>query len=155
RRYRKFLLVGFLCKFQIVMPRYLILNIALWRIATLLFVIHLTIYSPIQSQSTSFNFRRLTNAEGLSDGIVHALVQDNYGFIWIGTKYGLNRFDGINIKTFFSRHGDSSSLGNDYILSLYCDTRANLWVGTFHGLCRYNYSTNSFVNYTTARPVAI
>jgi len=137
------------------MPRYLILNIVLWRVATLFFFILVTIYSPIQSQSTSYNFRRLTNAEGLSDGIVHALVQDKYGFIWIGTKYGLNRFDGINIKTFFSKHGDSSSLGNDYIFSLYCDSKANLWVGTFHGLSRYNYSTNRFVNYTAPRKVVI
>jgi ligand-binding sensor domain-containing protein len=137
------------------MRRYLISNITWWRIATVLFFVQVNFYSHVQSQTASFNFRRLTNAEGLSDGIVHALVQDKYGFIWIGTKYGLNRFDGINIKTFFSRHGDSSSLGNDYILSLYCDTKANLWVGTFHGLSRYNYSTNTFVNYTAPRPVII
>ena len=137
------------------MPHYLSSYIARWRVATLFFLIHLTIYSPIQSQTTSFNFRRLTNAEGLSDGVVHAFVQDKYGFMWIGTKYGLNRFDGINIKTFFSKHGDSSSLGNDYILSLYCDSKANLWVGTFHGLSRYSYSTNSFINYTAPRTVII
>ncbi|HET6769986.1 MAG TPA: two-component regulator propeller domain-containing protein, partial [Chitinophagaceae bacterium] len=137
------------------MSHYFVVNIARWRIAAFLFLIHAIIYSPVQSQPTSFNFRRLTNAEGLSDGIVHAFVQDKYGFIWIGTKYGLNRFDGINIKTFFSKHGDSSSLGNDYIFSLYCDTKANLWIGTFHGLCRYNYSTSSFVNYTAPRKVII
>ena len=137
------------------MRRYLILNIAWWRIATVFFFVHVNIFVHVQAQTTSFNFRRLTNAEGLSDGIVHAFVQDKYGFIWIGTKYGLNRFDGITIKTFFSKHGDSSSLGSDYILSLYCDMKANLWIGTFRGLCRYNYSTNSFVNYTSPRPVII
>ena len=131
------------------------LNIARWKIAALLFFIQSNIFSLVQSQTPSFNFRRLTNAEGLSDGSVQALVQDKFGFMWIGTSYGLNRFDGLTIKTFFSRHGDSSSLGNNYIYSLYCDTKANLWVGTFHGLSRYNYSTNTFINYTTPRPVII
>ena len=137
------------------MRRYLTLHIARWRKTTLLFLIYVNIYSHVQSQTTSFNFRHLTNAEGLSDGIVQALVQDKYGFMWIGTKYGLNRFDGINIKTFFSKQGDSTSLGNNYIHSLYCDTKANLWVGTFHGLSRYNHSTNSFVNYKAPRTVII
>ena len=137
------------------MRLYLISNIARWKIVTLLFFVQLSSCSQVQSQTTSFYFRRLTNAEGLSDGSVQAMVQDKYGFVWIGTSYGLNRFDGITIKTFFSKHGDSSSLGNNYIHSLYCDTKANLWVGTFHGLSRYNYSTNTFVNYTSSRPVII
>jgi len=137
------------------MRRYFIINIARRKIIVLFLFIQVIFFSAARSQATSFNFRRLTNAEGLTDGVVHCLVQDKYGFMWIGTKYGLNRFDGITIKTFFSRHGDSSSLGNNDIRSLYSDTKANLWVGTLHGLCRYNYSTNSFINYTAPRPVII
>jgi len=57
------------------MSRNSILNIAWWRIATLLFFIQANIYSPVQSQTTSFNFRRLTNSEGLSDGVVHGYVR--------------------------------------------------------------------------------
>jgi ligand-binding sensor domain-containing protein len=137
------------------MSRNSILNIAWWRIATLLFFIQANIYSPVQSQTTSFNFRRLTNSEGLSDGVVHAFAQDKYGFMWIGTHYGLNRFDGINIKNYFSSPGDTGSLANNYVESLYCDSKANLWVGTFRGLCRYDYSTNKFVNYTCPKAIAI
>src|SRR5678815_354487 len=66
--------------------------------------------TPTPAQVTTFNFRRLGANEGLSDGIVHAFVQDKYGYIWVGTTYGLNRFDGVNIKTFFSKPGDSTSL---------------------------------------------
>ncbi len=137
------------------MSRNSILNIACWRIATLLFFIQANIYSPVQSQTTSFNFRRLTNSEGLSDGVVHAFAQDKYGFMWIGTHYGLNRFDGINIKNYFSSPGDTGSLANNYVESLYCDSKGNLWVGTFRGLCRYDYSSNKFVNYTCPKAIAI
>jgi ligand-binding sensor domain-containing protein len=101
------------------------------------------------SQVTTFNFRRLTSNEGLSDGIVHSFVQDKYGYIWIGTTYGLNRFDGINIKSFFLKPGDSTTLINNHVQSLYCDKKNNLWVGTAGGLCRYNYPTNKFINYSS------
>jgi ligand-binding sensor domain-containing protein len=100
-------------------------------------------------QVSSYNFRSLTTSDGLSDGIVRALSQDKYGFLWIGTSYGLDRFDGISIKTFFSRKGDTTSLPDNYIQSLRMDRNGELWVGTLRGLCRYDYSHNCFINYRT------
>ena len=111
--------------------------------------------SPAASQITSFNFRHLTNSEGLSDGIVRALVQDKYGFIWIGTTYGLNRFDGITVKNYFSSPRDSGSISSHYILSLYCDSKSRLWVGTHHGISLFNYAANRFINYRSPKKVAI
>jgi len=105
--------------------------------------------TPTPAQVTTFNFRRLGANEGLSDGIVHAFVQDKYGYLWVGTTYGLNRFDGVNIKTFFSKPGDSTSLLDNYVRSLYCDKNNNLWVGTMQGLCRYDYATNKFIRYAS------
>src|SRR5690242_13645625 len=109
------------------------------------------IYSD-EAQSTSFHFRHLTNNEGLSDGVVHSFAQDKYGFMWIGTSNGLNRFDGINIKAFFSKQNDSTTLTNNYVQSLYCDSKNNLWIGTFSGLCRYDYPSNRFIRYSTPKP---
>ena len=132
-----------------------LLNIARWKIAAwLLFILSNTFYVA-QSQITSFNFRRLTNTEGLSDGNVHAFVQDKYGFMWIGTNYGLNRFDGINIKTWFHSPRDSGSVADNYIQSLYCDGKANLWVGTIRGLCRYDYTRNKFIRYPGPKDIVI
>src|SRR6266487_3212794 len=110
---------------------------------------------PSNEQVSNYNFRSLTTNDGLSDGIVRAISQDKYGFIWIGTSYGLNRFDGISIKTFFYKKGDSTSLPDNYIQSLYCDPKGNLWVGTLKGLCRYNYIHNCFTKYSSSRELGI
>src|SRR6185369_3205430 len=100
----------------------------------LLIIVDLFSYGQI----SSYNFRSLTTNDGLSDGIVRAISQDKYGFVWIGTSYGLNRFDGTNIKTFFTKKGDSCSLPDNYIQSLYRDASGDLWIGTLKGLCRYD-----------------
>ena len=86
--------------------------------------------------------------------MIQSFVQDKYGFIWIGTRYGLNRFDGINIKSWFYDPHDDHSLMNSYVYSLYRDSKGNLWVGTKSGLCRYDYSNNQFIRYTSS-PVTI
>jgi ligand-binding sensor domain-containing protein len=111
-----------------------------------LIIVHLS----INGQISSYNFRALTTNNGLSDGIVRAISQDKYGFIWIGTSYGLNRFDGIGVRTFFYKSGDSTSLPDNYIQSLYCDSKGNLWIGTMKGFCRYDYSNNRFIHYASA-----
>jgi ligand-binding sensor domain-containing protein len=107
-------------------------------------------------QVSSFYFRSLNTNDGLSDGIVRAISQDKYGFIWIGTSYGLNRFDGISMKTYFSQNGDTTSLPDNYIQSLYQDKKGNLWIGTLKGLCRYDYIHNCFTQYrATQIPVVV
>ena len=132
-----------------------ILNIDRWKTIALLFFVQTGFYSTAQPQTTSLNFRHLTTNDGLSDGSVHAFVQDKYGFIWIGTAYGLNRFDGINIKNYFSNHAGKGSLNDNLIESLYCDTKDNLWIGTIKGLNRYDYAQNRFINYRTSKDVII
>ena len=120
----------------------------------LLFFMWLMYYKGI-SQSPSFNFHHLTTSDGLSDGVVRAIVQDKYGYTWIGTSYGLNRFDGIDMRTFFSKKNDPHSLDDNFIQSLYSDVRGNLWIGTQKGLCRYDYTTNQFIHYAAAKNLVI
>ncbi len=129
--------------------------IAGWNKVLLLLCLRVIFILPLQSQATSFNFRHLTNTEGLSDGVVRAIVQDKYGYMWIGTSYGLNRFDGISIKGYFSKRGDSTSIGNNFIQSLYRDSKSNIWIGTFSGLSRYDDTRDQFVNYSSPRPILI
>ena len=55
--------------------------------------------APLHSQ-VKLNYQQLTTADGLSQGLIFDIIQSRDGFIWIGTKYGLNRYDGARFKVF-------------------------------------------------------
>lgn len=67
---------------------------------------------------------------GLSQNDVRCLYQDSYGFIWIGTHGGLNRFDGYSFKTYQKGIDDPSSLPSNLISSITEDRHGNLWIAT-------------------------
>ena len=48
------------------------------------------------------NFKNIDNKQGLSQNGITSIFQDRDGYMWFGTHYGLNRYDGINIKTFYA-----------------------------------------------------
>jgi ligand-binding sensor domain-containing protein len=75
----------------------------------------------------------LTVEEGLSQNEVTSVVQDQDGFIWIGTRGGLNRYDGYEFKVFNQVPGDSNSLANPSIETLFTDGKGNIWIGTKSG----------------------
>lgn len=84
-------------------------------------------------------FRHFSVENGLSSNTVRALLQDKYGFIWIGTDEGLNRYDGTSIKSY--RY--NSKIHGGPVLSLF-ESDEGLWVGTDWGLYVYNHSTEMF-----------
>lgn len=49
---------------------------------------------------SDFYFTRVNGENGLSESNVKAILQDSYGFMWFGTKNGLNRYDGTSILQF-------------------------------------------------------
>jgi ligand-binding sensor domain-containing protein/two-component sensor histidine kinase len=75
-------------------------------------------------------FRTYSIEKGLSEAVVNDLIQDQDGYLWIGTSYGLNRFDGINFENYYSEDG----LLNNKIFSLYEDEEEQLWIGTGGGV---------------------
>ncbi|MEW5797570.1 MAG: two-component regulator propeller domain-containing protein [Bacteroidota bacterium] len=95
------------------------------------------------AQPQQFRFNRLTVEDGLSSNIVNSIIQDRYGFIWIGTKDGLNRYDGKSIKAYRNRGQDSTWLWRSEVTSLAEDGDGNLWIaaGILH---RYVRETDSF-----------
>jgi ligand-binding sensor domain-containing protein len=75
-------------------------------------------------------FRTYSIEQGLSEAVVVDLMQDNQGYIWIATNYGLNRFDGIQFKNFFQKDG----LLSNKVYSLYQDSSGTIWIGTGKGV---------------------
>lgn len=97
------------------------------------------------------HFLHLSVDEGLSNGRITAMIQDSLGFIWIGTKNGLNRYDGKFMKIY---NQQNSMLTSGDISSLAVDEEGILWVGTIGGgLCRYNEKKDSFYCYKSTKEV--
>lgn len=98
------------------------------------------------AEESNYLFRHYQVENGLSDNMVTCCVQDKSGYIWIGTRDGLNRFDGYTFKVFRNDPDDAESLGNNWITHLGCDHDGNLWVGTLSGLYQYNETKESFLH---------
>ena len=90
---------------------------------------------------------QLFGSDKLSSTNITSICQDQMGYIWIGTEFGLNRFDGYRFTSYLNNPLDSTSLGFNNVVSLLCDSEGRLWVGTAQGLQRYDPATDSFVNY--------
>lgn len=77
-----------------------------------------------------YSFASYGQDDGLSNLHVTAIVQDQTGFIWIGTEHGLFRYSGGRVQSYSS----SSGLTNQYIYDLFVDRSNRLWAGTDNGL---------------------
>ena len=73
-------------------------------------------------------FRRLDTRDGLSNSTINYLFQDSKGYVWIGTSYGLNRYDGYRFRTFYSDPNDTTTLRNNYVDQIWEDVEGNLWL---------------------------
>ncbi|QTD52165.1 hybrid sensor histidine kinase/response regulator [Sulfidibacter corallicola] len=93
-------------------------------------------------------FEHLTNRDGLSQNAVICMVQDDQGFMWIGTQDGLNRYDGYGFHHYLYQPGDPNSLSNNYIRAMAKDGRGRLWIGTHTGgLNRFDPDEQCFFRY--------
>src|SRR5713226_2901741 len=101
---------------------------------------------PVVNQN-DIRFTRLSTSEGLSQMRASTIVQDNKGFIWFGTQYGLNRYDGYTFKAFLHEPGNPNSLSGVFINSLFKDRSGALWIGCDQLLDRFDPTTETFVHY--------
>ncbi len=68
-------------------------------------------------------------SDKLSSTNMTSICQDQMGYIWIGTEFGLNRFDGYRFTSYLNNPQDTTSLGFNTVVSLLCDSEGRLWVG--------------------------
>ena len=90
------------------------------------------------------NSGRLYTSNDMSSCLIRCIIQDKYGFIWVGTNYGLNRFDGYSFSTYLCNPADTTTIQDNGIVQLYPYSKEFLFVATNRGLYKYSYLTNSF-----------
>jgi ligand-binding sensor domain-containing protein/signal transduction histidine kinase len=95
-------------------------------------------------EGSGLRFRRLSTADGLSQTRVAQIVQDDRGFIWFGSQYGLNRFDGYEFKVFVHDPRHANSLSGAFVSALFKDRSGALWVGCNEFLDRFDPRTETF-----------
>ena len=95
------------------------------------------------SASPYFSFKKYQVEDGLSHNTVWCALQDSYGFIWLGTSDGLNRYDGRGNKVYRNVLNEKFSLENNFVEAL-IEVDKNLWVGTNSGLYIYDRDTDRF-----------
>ena len=99
------------------------------------------------SQVNNFHFKKLTNADGLSQSSITAITQDRFGQIWIGTRDGLNKYDGNHFTVYRNEADNDASISNNDILAIEEDADGNIWIGTFNGINKYDPKVNVFKRY--------
>ena len=92
---------------------------------------------------SNYYFSHISGENGLSQSNVKSIIQDSYGFMWFGTKNGLNRFDGTSIVQ-MDCDDFVAGTGNHNISALFEDKERQLWVGTDRGVYRYNPALDVF-----------
>mgnify|MGYP001266380805 CR=1 FL=1 len=91
-----------------------------------------------------FYFTHYQVENGLSNNAVLCSAQDEMGFMWFGTKDGLNRFDGYSFKVFHSNPDSPNGLGSNFVRALFVDKTGYIWVGTDQGIYLFDPKTEAF-----------
>ncbi len=98
-------------------------------------------------QQPNLKFKHLTSEQGLSSSTIETICQDHRGFMWFGTRDGLNRYDGHEMVVYRYNIKDSNSISDNYIRFIYADKNNSLWIGTINGLNRFDIVKNTFTRY--------
>jgi ligand-binding sensor domain-containing protein len=99
------------------------------------------------AQKKETTFELYTHLNGLSNSHVNCIIQDIKGFMWFGTDYGLNKFDGFKFVTYSNNPYDKYSLPSNEVSTFYIDNMGYLWVGTYNGLAKFDHVSEKFMNY--------
>ncbi len=97
------------------------------------------------SFSSEGNTSRLFDSTHLSSAMTTVTEQDGDGYIWIGTDYGLNRFDGISFREYLHEESQPGSIKSNTVRSLFCDRESRLWVGFINGMQCYDRNRDEFL----------
>lgn len=99
--------------------------------------------------NSDFHFKKIQVDDGLSENAVYCILQDSKGFMWFGTKDGLNRYDGNSFRAFRHNSEKPNSIGNNFIRSIIETKDNNLYIGTDAGVYIMNVVEETFKKVTS------
>ncbi|RYY17647.1 MAG: histidine kinase, partial [Chitinophagaceae bacterium] len=95
-------------------------------------------FAPFLAKGQPYYFKHFETDDGLINNSVNVITQDKNGFIWIGTRGGLTRFDGYLFKSINNHNSERGNLWNNFITSIAQDSKGLIWIGTGRGIFSYN-----------------
>jgi len=100
------------------------------------------------SQKPNISFDHLDINSGLSQNHIMCTLQDSRGFMWFGTRDGLNKYDGYRFTIYKNDPADPNSISNNFIFGIAEDSKGNIWVSTRGGgLNRYDKDLDRFTQF--------
>ncbi len=134
-----------------VKPHSVTVAIIFFKVMFLLFLIIFPLSTcafNLSISQTQFNFKQFSSRTGsLLCDETSVAIQDNDGFIWIGTRLGLNRYDGYSIKSYKNDINHPHLLTSADIKCMADDGKGHLWFGTFSGLNMMDKHTGKVKQY--------
>ncbi len=99
-------------------------------------------------QKKQLEFDHFKTNEGLSQSNVLCILQDSRGFMWFGTREGLNMYDGYKFTVYKNDSKNKNSISGNFISAIIQSHDGNIWIATWGGgLCKYNVEKDQFISY--------
>ena len=112
-----------------------------------LFIVSMLTLADVSAQKPSISFQHLKLASGHSENTTRFIKEDSWGYLWIGSENGLNKFDGYNFTTYKNEFTNKYSISNSDCKEGLLDSKGNLWISTRAGVNLYDPIHNCFYNY--------
>lgn len=107
-----------------------------------------SLITPSQAQHRNLKFEHIGSDAGLSHSNILCILQDSRGFMWFGTRNGLNKYDGYMFTLYKNNAADSTTISNDRISDLAEDADGNIWIATLNGgLDMFDWRKEKFIHY--------
>ncbi|WP_183556786.1 two-component regulator propeller domain-containing protein [Mucilaginibacter sp. SP1R1] len=117
--------------------------------SVIIFLCLLISYQDVNGQQVPLRFSYLTVDEGLSHTDAKDIKQDKQGFIWIGTLFGLDRYDGYTIKRYYNSNDPKNNAFKNRVKSIYPDDDGNLWLTTENGIQCFDTKKEQYIDFNT------
>ena len=112
-----------------------------WKFLQLYLLLFLVCLTESLYAAPRYYFKQISLENGLSQSSVKCVLVDERGVMWIGTRFGLNRFDREKITVYQEERENPHSLPYNDIVFLEEDAEGNIWVGTCCGLAYFDRGT--------------